>query len=420
MSPPLSSIPSAERLNTFCAGAILRAFRKQMEAGMHARASRINAVDLDELVLRWALSPAVDALAEHLEGRPRDMQATVDFVESITRGEISGAVDASASCIEQMREGDPTLFVVHEPRSSEDTGPNHLVAWTVMEAERAIQAAIRRHNLGPDYAWAHDRAKRLEDALRVGPIKDILSSPAGRRRPGRSAIRAAAKSRSAIYIKALAAFNSLTDIEDLRPEAIERLFSETLVAPLEDWRKFELATALAASESISQASGTPLRLRVSLVDEGPFAQTGSYAIHWQRSLPTRSYAALDESEQIAKDLAKSLGHDLARSRTDVSIVDAESGADMAHIECKWFGVPSSAAQAISDASLQLTRYARDSRPNSAAEARAFLKHCVVALATLGSFDEALDGFANAWMTDFDGIERGVLDAWAVSLVTSAQ
>ena len=64
------------------------------------------------------ISQGVEDIANTIILSPRRMTSTIDFELVERRGVISGALDASATILTQMRTLDPTLFVVNEPRQT--------------------------------------------------------------------------------------------------------------------------------------------------------------------------------------------------------------------------------------------------------------------------------------------------------------
>jgi hypothetical protein len=407
--------PSSAALSDFCLAALLRCHRGPQGQGWDSQSPRVDIEEREELLLRWALSDDIRQLAERVAARPRDIRSAIAFETQTYSGHIPGAVDARATLFEQELTGDPTLFVVSEPSVSPLTRRNHVLAWVLREAESMILSAIRRHKLGPEQEWIHSRAALVEQATRSKLLREVMLSAAGRRRPGGAAIRDARKSLSPLYQMAASAMIAFEAIERMDPEAIRTLLSNTLVADLEDWRKLELAAGLAAAEALSAASGERLRWKGSIAGGTEIASVGRYRIHWQKILPRRPDDQLEPSELLVRKSAEALGAGIGLARTDISVRDAASGMEIAHLECKWFGDPASASAAIVDALTQLVRYCRDSRPESIALAEAMLGDCVVVCADLAGFQESLDGAKPVGLTDYAGLAHGALSDWAARL-----
>jgi hypothetical protein len=209
--------------------------------------------------------------------------------------------------------------------------------------------------------------------------------------------------------KAMLAFES---IEAMDPEAIRKVLSTTLVAQLEEWQKLELATALAAAEALATATGERPRWKGSIAGGSEIVAIGRYSIRWQNALPKRSDAQLDPSELLARHAAQALDAIFGMARTDLTVRDTATENEVSHLECKWFGSPSSATSAITDAVSQLVRYCRDSRPTSIADAADMLTDCVVVCSGLAGFAPSVDGATPVGLTDFDGLANNSLVGWA--------
>ena len=375
--------------------------------------------DREELLLRWALSDNLRRIAKHVTARPRDIRSAIAFETQTYSGHIPGSVDARATLFEQELTGDTTLFVVSEPSVSPLTRRNHVLAWVLREAESLILSAMRRHKLGPEQEWIHNRAALIEQATRSKLLREVMLSPAGRRRPGGAEIRDARKSLSPLYRLAADAMLAFEGIERFEPEAIKALLSSTLVAQLEDWQKLELSAGLAMAEALADTSGSPMRWKGSIAGGSEIASVGRYRIHWQKALPKRADAQLDSSEIMVRKASEALDARLGLGRTDITVVDQPTGIAISHLECKWFGSPNSANSAIVDAIEQLVRYCLDSRPASAATAESLLVDCAAVISDLSGFAESLDGAKPVGLTDFAGLANGSLAPLAQRLHAKA-
>lgn len=367
------------------------------------------------MLLRWALSDGVRRLAEHVIANPRDIRSSIAFETQTHSGQIPGVVDARATLCEQELSGDSTLFVVSEPALSTLSRRNHVLAWVLREAEALALSAIRRHKLGPDQDWIHARVGLLERAARTRMLREVMLSPTGRRRPGGAAIRDARKGLSPLYKMAADAMLLFEGVERMEEDAIHAVLSNTLVAQLEDWQKLELATALSAAEALAREIGERVRWKGSIAGGSEIAVVGRYRVRWQNALPKRAAEHLDPSEALIRVAAEALRAGMGLARADVSIRDVETGMDVAHFECKWFGSPLSASSAIVDAVSQLVRYCRDSRPGSIDQAQAMLRDCAVVCSGLSGFEETTGGSKPVGLTDFSGLAGEALIPWAARL-----
>jgi len=413
------TIPTPDSLSDYCLSALLRCHRAQHGDGWQSQTPRAMIEDREELLLRWALSDNLRRIAKHVTARPRDIRSAIAFETQTYSGHIPGSVDARATLFEQELTGDTTLFVVSEPSVSPLTRRNHVLAWVLREAESLILSAMRRHKLGPEQEWIHNRAALIEQATRSKLLREVMLSPAGRRRPGGAEIRDARKSLSPLYRLAADAMLAFEGIERFEPEAIKALLSSTLVAQLEDWQKLELSAGLAMAEALADTSGSPMRWKGSIAGGSEIASVGRYRIHWQKALPKRADAQLDSSEIMVRKASEALDARLGLGRTDITVVDQPTGIAISHLECKWFGSPNSANSAIVDAIEQLVRYCLDSRPASAATAESLLVDCAAVISDLSGFAESLDGAKPVGLTDFAGLANGSLAPLAQRLHAKA-
>lgn len=366
-------------------------------------------------MLRWALSDGIRRIAEHVIACPRDIRSSIAFETQTHSGQIPGVVDARATLSLQEISGDSTLFVVSEPALSLLTRRNHVLAWVLREAESLALSAIRRHKLGPDQDWIHARVGLLERAARTRMLREVMLSTVGRRRPGSAAIRDARKGLSPLYRMAAESMLLFEAVERMEADAIRAILSNTLVAQLEDWQKLELATALSAAEALATQTGERVRWKGSIAGGSEIAEVGRYRVRWQNALPKRAAEHLDPSEVMIREAAEALRAGMGLARADVSIRDTQTGVDVAHFECKWFGSPLSASAAIVDAIAQLVRYCRDSRPDSVEQAQAMLRDCAVVCSGLSDFEETTDNSKPVGLTDFSGLANGSLVVWAANL-----
>jgi hypothetical protein len=407
--------PTASIVSDYCLAALLRCHRSPQGQGWQSTTPKADIEEREELLLRWALSSSIKNIAEHVINSPRDIQTAISFSTHTYSGQIPGTVDARETLFAQELTGDSTLFVVSEPSQSPLTRRNNVLAWVLLQAESLVLSAIRRHQLKPQQEWIYSRAKLFEQASRLRVLREVMLSPAGRRRPGSAAIRDARKSLSVLYRSAADAVATFEAIEVMDPQTIRQLLSDTLIAKLEDWQQLELAAALAAAESLAKACGARVRWKGSIAGGSQIATVGPYTLHWQHALSMRTVGQLDPSERLIREAAENLQAGLGQARADITIrrnVDAKA---IAHMECKWFGSPASASSSIVDAVSQLVRYCRDSCPNSVTQAQDMLQDSVIVTSTLADFTQRLDGTSPVNLTDFAGLANGCLDVWAFRL-----
>jgi hypothetical protein len=413
-------IPSVDALNDFCARAILRAIRRKHGAGLGIFGSPILDInqEIDSLRLYWALSESIHNLVRFLLDHSRSPLTRIDFEEAEAYGNIPGALLAGRSSIEQMRRGDPCLFLVEEPSATVLWPANRLVAWTLNEAFQVLLSTQKRFDLGEEYEWLHPRAQELDNALRNKAISEILLTPQSRRRPSVDAQRSCARSRSQLYRLALEAFSLLASLEAGEDEAVLTILRTSILPNLEPWRRFELATALSATEALAIATGQVPHLTIPIRGGTVVATVGEFDIYWQYAMPKRDLSFLDKTEKLANDLMASLGISGGTDISDLTIVWRPGNTVIGIVECKWFESQGATYNAIRDASSQMARYIRDIYPDDDALAVRLASNSIIVTAELGPAPESIDGSKAIHLTDFVGLKVGKLNQWAVNVVAS--
>ena len=408
-------IPDSRELADFAVSGIARCYRRVSEAGWNAVQPKTSDADIDALRLMWALSNDVASIARRVAENPRALAGGMTTETIVETGRISGSVNARSTLLEQLVTSDPTRYVVDVPAVSHATRRNHVLAWVLREAERLALSLVRQPNLTPEFEWIHSRAALLELALRTKVLRDILHSTLGRIRPNAAAIRDCKKSLNSMYRTAARAFETLAAVEMQDAEAVSRVVSDTLVSRLENWQKLELCAVVAAAEALQLATGKPVIWKNSFTNK-PAVQVGDFLVTWQYTVPARDEAQLDPSEKLVRTLLSALGATVGASRADVTVRHQE--LDVSHIECKWFESPGAVASAIVDATEQLVRYARDSRPTSITEAETMLRDCIIVCASTETFASTVDGHSGINFLDFRGLADGALADWATRLVAT--
>ncbi|MGX7651899.1 hypothetical protein [Shewanella putrefaciens] len=403
-------------LKDFCAALILRHYKEVSAASGGFLNPLLSKEEKNELLIRWALSNSVEKLARVVIQNPNLLNRSLNEIEIETSGDLRGEILARDSVIRQMQTGDATRYLLVESTPSLFNGPNHIVSWILLEASLKLEELVKSLPSSALPAWIHEKWKLIKQALKNQLICDVLREPFSRRRPLHQAKREAGSSRNLIYKEALIALHELELIELFDESTILSLLNDTLFSPLENWQLLELATGLGIARSLSEVLDEKVSLRLRLGNERIIAEIGNFLVIWQNSLQQRQAHQLDESELLAKEVATFIGSDLAQSRVDISVLDKETQVAVAHFECKWFGSADYARSAISDASLQICRYVRDSCPDSITEARNLLKNSMIIVSELGRFEEKVDGNGPVGFTDFSGIATGSLNAWATRLV----
>jgi len=373
--------PSETALEALCLRGLLRHLGAGPRSPYGGPTAAVGESDAEALRMWWALSAQVGALATRCATRPREIAPAFEDFRRETSGEIPGPPDAAASALLQALTCDSGAFVVTEAAGTWMSGPNRVLAKTLDAARGALRAAALHARGGLFDGPAQERLSVIDDALRTAPLREILGSPAGRARIVAHERRQAAKARAPLYRLAWDCARALAGLEALEPESIAALLSGDVLPRLETWRRFEMACLLEAGEALSAALGSPCALDASFAAGRPAARIGDFDLWWQRAIPSRPEAFLDEGERTAAALAASLGVAAGTARADLTV--EKGGRIVSIIECKWFTDESSASGAVLDACSQLTGYARDAAHRQGEDSDALLSRSLVALAHRG-------------------------------------
>lgn len=371
--------------------------------------------DVEALRMWWALSGPAGALAARIAARPREVSPALDGFRREVSGELPGPPEAALSALLQAITLDPAAFVVTETSATWLSGPNRVLAKTLDTARGSLRAAALHARGGVFDGPARERLALLDDALRVGPIRELLAMPAGRARIGAHERRQAAKARAPLYRLSWDCASSLAGIDALEPESIAALLMQETLPSMEAWRKFELAVLLEVGEALAAAMGSPFELDASFAAGRPAAHVGDLEIRWQRAISGRPDAALDPGERMARDLALSLGVEAGTARADITV--ERSGRVLSIIECKWFSDTASVSSAILDACPQIVGYARDAAHAQGESHDAILARSLVALADRGPAP-LCGGAAPVGCVGLLDLGGAVLGRWAAAVVAA--
>lgn len=404
------------RLNEICLRALLRYAGNGEPSPYGGEVKRIIDEDIDSLRMWWALSEPVGALATRCVSNPREISSHYSDLRTEVSGVLTGPPDAAASVILQATTCNPTAFVVTESADTWITGPNRVLARTLHMAQLSLQPAAL-HALGGIFEKkAKERLALIDDALRIAPIREVLTSPDGRSRIVPYERRQAAKARAPLYQLAWKCASTLYGIESFDLGIISDLLASGVLWTIEPWRRFEMACIIEAAEALSGVAHEPYHLDISFSSKRPVARIGDIKIWWQRSIPLRPESELDTSERISLNLSKSLGVSSGTPRADIAI--EKNGRVLSLLECKWFEAEQSASTSILLASQQITNYARNASYHQNEDVSAMLSHSIIALAYRGDapFRVASGPIGCIDLSDLGGNK---LEPWARSIIDAA-
>ena len=351
-------------ISDYTAGVFLRYFRQGTLAG--AESPHLDLVrDMDLLRAHWALSGSVRTFLSYVLSHRHEAQSLLKFVKRTDDAVARGRIDARGTMLARRISGHPSLVVYEEPVRSFNTGPNQVVAWVV---QTASTYAARVFALQPaDSAYARLAEEAMEDLTavkRLDSLREILKGVAVRRRPGPGALRDAARSRRMIYRLAIAAYDTLARIEAGDEEALRSVLHSTLIGPLEQWRRFELAVGLGIGEALSAETGEPISLALLGKGSGaPVISCGQYDIFWQSGGGLFTAPALERSEESLEAVLVAYGMHLAADRPDLVVVDRLAGRVKGIVEVKYLAGDTASAR-FREAAGQIVRYARGYTPEA--------------------------------------------------------
>ncbi|MDR6144342.1 hypothetical protein QE363_000135 [Sphingomonas sp. SORGH_AS870] len=393
---------------------LLRYFRPAVAAD--AKVIRIDAErDRDLLRLQWALSATVTRLADYILAHRHETQSFLVTRERSDSGTVRGRIDARATLLKRTVGGDPAIVVAHEPVRSFDSGPNHVTVWVL---QQAWLLAGRFSALLPSdatYRTSSDAAVgRLERVRKIGAISAAMAEINLFRRPSAGALRAAAQSRRRTYRLAYEAYSTLAAVEAGDTVAIEMVLRDTLVAPIEIWRRFELATALAMAEALAGATGVPMRLNILAGgNRMPIASIGRFAIFWQSRTNWYVPPKVERSEAVVRAVLARFGLGPDQDRPDLVVADLETDRVVAVVEAKYFtAAAEDALDRLREATHQVVRYARGYRVLE--EIDPLLERSAIALVRRPDVPQPACAPAVLGFEDMIGGER--LARWAEALV----
>lgn len=395
-------------IGDFAAGVFLRYFRQGTLAGAESPHLDL-ARDLDLLRAHWALSEPVRTLLSYLLGNRHEAQSLLQFVRRTDDAVARGRIDARGTMLARQVAGHPSLVIYEEPVRSFNTGPNQVVAWVVQTVSTYASRLFALQPAGSAYARLVEETMTDVTAVkRLDALREVLKSVAVHRRPGPGALRDAARSRRMIYRLAIAAYDTLARVEAGEEEALRKVLRSTLIGPLEQWRRFELAVGLGIGEALAAETGEPMSLALIGGQAGaPVISCGRYDIFWQGGGGLFTSPVLEPSEERLGKVLAAYGMALSADRPDLVIADRQAGRAAGIIEVKYLAGDTASAR-FREATGQIVRYARGYRPE--AEVDGLIRASLVALSR--EAPALLDEDAPApRVVDFTGLSDGRLRAW---------
>lgn len=401
----------AQGITDYAASLFLRYFRKGELAGAASPALDLRR-DLDLLRSQWAVSKPMREFLGYVLSHPHEAQSLLTFKRRIDDAVARGRIDARATTMLRLTSGLPSAVVADEPVRSFDTGPNQLVAWVVRHATLHASRLLDEQPAESGYRTLVEPAMaELASIKRLEVLREPLKSASAARRPGVGAIRDASRSRRPLYRYAVGAYRALCDLEAGDEDALLEVIQSTLIAPVDVWRRFELAVAVGIGQALAEETGTPMHINI--VADGsatPIVECGRYAIYWQSTTKyyTRPSPEPSEIKIDAALAAYGKGHSI--DRPDLVVVDEQAGHVLAIVEVKYLEGDTANAR-FREAMGQIVRYARGY--GSASQIDGVIRRSLIAVSR--DAPELLDMSAPAPMvTDFPAMQKDRLLPWVRS------
>jgi hypothetical protein len=260
-----------------------------------------------------------------------------------------------------------------------------------------------------------DQARQhLDQCRRLQSIAQLADSKVLNRRPTAAATTEASRSRRRLYHKATEAYRYLLKVESGDPETITAMLRETMLGPLEPWRRFELAVGLGAADALAAAQQKPLTLNLLAGDtRRHLARSGDFGIHWQSRTDYYQAPEPEPSEARERSILAAYGISEGADRPDLVIIDHARNAVTAIIEVKYL-TGEDATDRLKSAVGQIVRYARgyaqsDDLDRLIDNSLAVMSQGIAGL-TLSELPPNVPRVA-----DFAGIRREALAPWAAAL-----
>jgi hypothetical protein len=376
--------------------------------------------DRELLRLHWALASPVAFLASYVLEHRHEIQSVLTSAVRVEDGVLRGRLNAAATVMLRRRSGMATALVSNEPVRSYTSGPNQVLGWVLMEAWSLASrfSSVTLDSAAYKSSIEHAR-QRLDQCRRLQSVAQIAGGTILNRRPTAAALSEASRSRRTVYRMATEAYHHLRKIEGGDPEAITTMLRETMLGPLEPWRRFELAVGLSAGEALAAAQDKPIVLNLLVGDaKRCLARSGNFAIYWQSRTEFYSAPELEPSEVIERRILDAYGIAAGSDRPDLVIVDHGKNVVAAIVEVKYL-TSEDATDRVKSAVSQIVRYARGYAKNDNLEA---LIGVSVAVMSQGINDLSRSSLPTGVPTiaDFAGLTQQALAPWARSLCDGDQ
>lgn len=375
--------------------------------------------DRELLRLHWSLSPPVRNLVTYVLEHRHEVQSVLSNEVRIEDGILRGRLDAGRTVMLRRVSGLETAIVSHEPVRSYNSGPNRLLGWVLTQAWSLASrfSSVTFESAGYRQS-IHEARLRLDQCRRLQSIAQITGQTSLHMRPTASALTEASRSRRPLYHLAVTAYRSLVRIENGDPEAIVGMLRETLLGPLEPWRRFELAVGLSLGEALAETLDQPVSLNLLVgEDKNTLARVGRFSIRWQSRTELYKASPPEPSEILERHILDAYGISSSSDRPDLIVVDEEAQTVAAVVEVKYL-TGEDATDRVKSAVGQIVRYARgyadsDDLHRLLGRSLAVMSRGIEDL-NLSSLPEDVP-----YLVDFEAIRQRALLPWAAKVCHGA-
>ena len=273
-----------QEITDYAAAAFLRYYRKGVRAETEMpRLDRSR--DMAHLHAHWAISGPVREFLSYLLSHRHEAQSMHQLSRRTDDVIARGRIDARSTILARITTGHPSLIVSEEPVRSFNTGPNQVVAWVVCAAANHVTRLFEHQPRESSYTeLIHSVMSKIAAVKRLDALREPLKRVATSRRPQSEVVANAARSRQMIYRRAAEAYKTLKGIEAGEEESLLSVLNSTLVAPLEPWRRLELAVAVGIGEALSEEVSEEMHLSlIGITQDQPIIRCGRFEVYWQSS-----------------------------------------------------------------------------------------------------------------------------------------
>lgn len=345
-------------LNDYLVRMLLRFFRRGEQVSIGSGVFS-HTEDLEYLRIQWAFSRQVEDLARHLLENRHEAQASLDYLSRQSTAYVRGKLEPTKTVLQRRITGNTSIVCYKEPRKTYSAGTNHVLTWVLRYSDHLLRTYVQMLS-GSDVYQTRIRqiCSDVGQVQHLSGIGEAVASANIRVRPSTKSLAQAGASRKPLYQKAFKAYRSLASLESGSSTEAIKLLNDSLIAPLEEWQKFELAVALRMAQVLSDVTGQ--RLKLHPIEQGssrPIASVGKFDVYWQNATAYQRFPELEPSEVVTRAILQSYQVVVGSDRPDVVVTDREAETVVAVTEAK-FSFGETWKDAFREAAGQLVRYSK--------------------------------------------------------------